>query len=68
TTGNSLLLSQVETLTGGVGTDVVTLATASFDAASDVNRLGGSSGNTLLASGLETLVGSSGFDTVFLGS
>ncbi|WP_199237399.1 hypothetical protein, partial [Azospirillum sp. TSH64] len=60
--------SQLETLTGGAGLDIVTLATAGFDSAADMNRVSGTGGNTLLVSGLETLTGSSGNDVVYLGS
>ena len=51
--GNTITLSQINTLTGGAGTDAVTL---------------GSVGNTMLVGGVETLIGGIGTDIVTLSS
>ncbi|WP_170295742.1 Ig-like domain-containing protein [Azospirillum brasilense] len=51
--GNTITLSQINTLTGGTGTDVVSLLTV---------------GATYIVTGVETLTGSTAIDLVFLGS
>ncbi|UKJ77297.1 Ig-like domain-containing protein [Azospirillum brasilense] len=77
--GNTIALSQINTLTGGTGTDVVSLVeigatylvtgieTLTGSTATDAVTLGGG-GNTLLVSRVETLAGGSGTDVVTLGS
>ncbi|WP_247887644.1 Ig-like domain-containing protein [Azospirillum argentinense] len=77
--GNTIALSQINTLTGGTGVDVVSLVeigatytvsgveTLTGSSATDVVILGGA-GNTILVSGVETLTGGAGTDVVTLGS
>ncbi len=77
--GNTITLSQINTLTGGAGTDVVSLLevgatflvtgveTLTGSTATDLVTLGGG-GNTLVVSRVETLTGGAGTDAVTLGS
>ncbi|AIB15258.1 hypothetical protein ABAZ39_25530 (plasmid) [Azospirillum argentinense] len=77
--GNTIALSQINTLTGGTGVDVVSLVeigatytvsgveTLTGSSATDVVILGGAD-NTILVSGVETLTGGAGTDVVTLGS
>ncbi|QCO05630.1 Ig-like domain-containing protein [Azospirillum argentinense] len=77
--GNTIALSQINTLTGGTGVDVVSLVEIGATyIVSGVETLTGSSatdlvilasgGNTILVSGVETLTGGTGTDVVTLGS
>ncbi|MFM2043119.1 MAG: hypothetical protein RLY86_1695, partial [Pseudomonadota bacterium] len=78
THGTTLLVSAVESLTGGTGTDIVSLSTSSTISISQVETLTASAGNdvvTLLAGGntttvtnVETLIAGSGTDFLTLGS
>ncbi|OPH11919.1 hypothetical protein FE89_31090, partial [Azospirillum brasilense] len=77
--GNTIALSQINTLTGGAGTDLVSLVdigatflvtgveTLTGSSATDLVMLGGG-GNTLLVRRIETLTGGIGTDVVTLGS
>ncbi|WP_247879156.1 FG-GAP-like repeat-containing protein, partial [Azospirillum brasilense] len=77
--GNTIALSQINTLTGGAGTDLVSLVdigatflvtgveTLTGSSATDLVMLGGG-GNTLLVRRIETLTGGSGTDVLTLGT